>query len=399
MNPELFEKNIGKLIHQAALLPDVATRERARAEFLLAAQPSPTARSWGLAVTAAALLLAALVYGSLHPGASPAPPSVPSKEPQESPPSYTTLQTSGGNDLLKCVLKTTNGAGFGRKLLFEGRSPLPEGVVFHALIMPGAYRLLKGRLEEDPQGISSIPTRLEAGSFTVECEVPRPGITTVEFRAPDYAQDMAVLKQLKIKEAEREWSFVAYSWDDGLLSRLEPQLAELTQLAAEARDLVARVEAACATTEQFKAAEKEFILAARRIEARAKGLSATGLFPAAVHQIASTAGDLAASMAIFTWKDGKFDGPSSYYTDHKRGKTFRGDLFDFDALRRYLDEAVLVGGREFDLWIANDLRRSGLRPLLIDIVNKSAGRPGVAEFAERLKAGTAPVDEIRQIAK
>ena len=39
MNSELFEKNIGKLILQAALPADDATRDRARAEFLRATGP------------------------------------------------------------------------------------------------------------------------------------------------------------------------------------------------------------------------------------------------------------------------------------------------------------------------------------------------------------------------
>src|SRR5579859_2188406 len=46
-------------------------------------------------------------------------------------------------------------------------------------------------------------------------------------------------------------------------------------------------------------------------------------------------------MTIFAWRDGKFEGPIRYYTESRRGKTCRGDLFDFDALRRFLDEAVV----------------------------------------------------------
>ncbi|HEV3027352.1 MAG TPA: hypothetical protein VG457_07245, partial [Planctomycetota bacterium] len=318
------------------------------------------------------------------------------------PPSAATFQITGGNELLKGVLKTAQGDDSSRTLRFEGRSPLPDGVAFQAVLVPTAYRLEKGRLEEEP--LSKIPgsTRLEAGGFTVEWEVPPPGMATLQFRAPDDVQDIPVLSQLKTAEAVRVWSFLAYLWDDRLLAKLEPQLAELTQLAAEMRDLVDRVEASCATMELFKTREKALLADARRMESRMNGIRTTGLFPAAARQVAYTAGDLAAAMSMFTWRDGKFDGPSSYYTNHQRGKTFRGDLFEFDALRRYLDESVIVAGREFDLWIANDLRRSRLRPLLIETVDRSAKRPGVAEFAERLKSGAvdgALIGEIRQIAR
>jgi hypothetical protein len=403
MTSDLFEKNMGKLVRQAALVIDDERRTRARAEFLRAVRATPSGRSGGLAAAAAALLICALLYGAVRSGASTAPPSTPfSKERQEPPPSETTLQISGGNELLRGGLKTSRGADSGRTLRFEGRSPLPEGVVFQIVLVPSVYRLSQGRLEEDPLPSISISSRLEGGVFAVEWEAPRPAMASVQVRAPDHAQDIPVLSRLSTKESAREWAFLAYLWDDGLLSKLEPQLAELTQLAAELRDLVDRVEASCATMELFKAREKALIAEARRMEARANGFSATGLFPAAALQIALTAGDLAASMSLFTWREGKFEGPSSYYTGHKRGKTFRGDLFEFDSLRRYLEESVLVAGREFDLWITDDLRRSGLRPLLITAVDRSAERPGVAEFAERLKSGAADealLGEIRQIAK
>ncbi|HLY75413.1 MAG TPA: hypothetical protein VKU80_14930 [Planctomycetota bacterium] len=403
MSSDLFERNLGRLVRQAALPVDSQRTLRARAEFLRAAESNPTGRSRGLAIAAAALLVCALVYGAMRSefpaGTRPVPFS---KEAQERPPSSTAVRMTGGNEFLTGVLETAKGADSVGRLRFEGHSPLPEGTVFHALLVPAANRLVKGRLEENPLSTFPNPTRLEGGGFTVEWDAPPPGIARVVFRAPDEAQEIPVLNQFRIRESDREWAFVAFLWDDGLLSRLEPQLAELTQLSAEARDLVARAEASCTTVELFKAREKGLIAEARRMEARANGFSTTGLFPAAALQIALTAGDLAVSMSLFTWREGKFDGPSSYYTDHKRGKTFRGDLFEFDALRRYLEEAVVVAGREFDLWIANDLRRSGLRPLLIDAVDRSAKRPGVAEFAERLKSGTpdeALLGEIRQIAK
>ncbi|HVR85499.1 MAG TPA: hypothetical protein VMU54_14375 [Planctomycetota bacterium] len=402
MTSDLFEKNIRMLVRQAALPLENDTRMRARAEFLRAAEATPSGRSGGLAVAAAALLICALLYGAARSGTPPAPPSPPfSRELQEAPPAATTFEISGGNELLKGVLRIVKGADSSRTLRFEGRSPLPEGIAFHAVLMPAVNRLVKGRLEEDSRSAIPTSTRLESGGFTVEWEAPPPGMATLQFRAPDDAQEIPILSLLKTMESAREWSFVALLWDDGLLSKLEPQLGELTQLAADMRDLVARVEASCATMELFKAQEKALIAEARRMEARANGISTTGLFPAASQQIAYTAGDLATSMPIFTWRDGKFDGPSSYYTNHQRGKTFRGDLFDFDALRRYLDECVIVGGREFDLWIANDLRRSGLRPLLIEAVNRSAKRRGVLEFAERLRSGAvdgALLGEIRQIA-
>ena len=105
---------------------------------------------------------------------------------------------------------------------------------------------------------------------------------------------------------------------------------------------------------------------------------------------------------IFKWNEGKFDGPSSYYTNGKRGKLHGGQEFSFDALRRTLDQALVIGGREVDLWILEDRARAGLRPLLIEAVDRSAKRTGVADFVERLKSAEEPdstlIDQIRRIA-
>ncbi|HLY11913.1 MAG TPA: hypothetical protein VKW04_21615 [Planctomycetota bacterium] len=401
MNSEIFDRNLSRLLRPAALPADDARRSRARSEFLRAAGRTSGARSRGLAVAAAALLIGALVYGSTRPAPPTVPPSPPFLKRTQDPGSpFTTVQRSGGNDLVTGVLRSATSDRPGGRLRFEGRSTLPEGVCFQAVVGPTVPSLVKGRLEESGTGLQSVAASLEQGMFGMEWNSTGPAIVTIELKVPDSLQSMDLVQQLKIREADRSWSFVGYAWDDGLLSRLEPQLAELSDLVGELRSLVARVEASCASIDLFKASEKALIAVAQRVESRAQGFVTAGLYPASASQIAFTARDLATSMAIFTWTDGTFDGPKSYYTDHKRGKTFRGDPFEFDALRRYLDEAVVVMGREFDLWILADLRRKGLRPVLTEAVDRSAKRPGIAEFADRLKSGhpdPALIDAIRQI--
>jgi len=221
--------------------------------------------------------------------------------------------------------------------------------------------------------------------------------------APDSFQEMKQLEALKgLPEASRVWTFEYRAWDDSVLAKLDPQLEELAALAREARALVGRVERSCDDPDRFRRLEKELLSASRLLESRANAFADAGLIPAGAREVARTAGDLAGSMSIFKWNEGKFDGPSSYYTNGKRARLHGGREFSFDALRGALDEALIIGGREVGLWILEDRARAGLRPPLLEAVDRSARRPGVADFAERLKSAEEPdgplLSRIRAVA-
>lgn len=405
MSTERLDRNLSRLLRFAVLPSDGAARSRARAEFLRVAEPASPGRARGLAVAAAAVLIGALVYAAIRDGAPP--PSAPTlpfaREPQEPAAPFKPVPGAGGNPILKGVLTVSRGPGSDRRFRFQGRGGLPEGVALQVQVRRAEQHFLLGRLSEDWQAVQSFTPTQEQGSFDVEWPLSTPGRLSIRVTAPDSIQDLRVLEALnRIPEKERGWTFEYSAWDDSLLANLDPQLAEIAELAREATDLVARAQAACATPERFGAEEKSLIADARRLESRAHGFAAAGLYPAAALELARMAGDFAGSLAIFTWKDGRFEGPSSYYTNHQRGKTYRGDPFDFDALRRYAGEVVLMAGREFDLWIVQDWFRAGTRPLLLDTVDRSAKRIGVADYAERLKAGEPDsrlIDAIRTIVR
>lgn len=400
MNPDVFERNVERLVRKAALPVDGAAIERARARFVRAAGPASTARSRGLALIAASLLFGALVYGV---STSTAPPPRPEpREAQETPVAFTAVPLRGGNEWLKGTLQMSPGArSAAKQLRFEGRSPLPDGLVFQVRVL---------REEESYDGKGLVPSLREEfpkqvalanGDFDLDWQTPRQGRLRLEIAAPDRVQEADVLPSLKLREADRTWTFEAAAWDDRLLAQLEPQLAELASLATELADLVRRVDESCASMELFKPKEKGFAAEAAKLKARCDGFAAAGLYPAAARELSKVCNDLLGALPIFTWEGGRFDGPKSYYTNNRRGKTFRGDAFEFATLRGYLDAAVVVGGREFGLWILKDLARRGPRPELAETAARSASRPGVAPFAARLlgEAGPALEAEIRRMAK
>ncbi len=406
---DVFEKNIAALVKRSALPPDDGRRTRSREEFLRAVRPAPS-RGRQVAVAAAVLLFCGVVYETTTRPLSKLPPAPesPSIGKQSEPP-WTDVPGEGGNDLIHGSLRLARKKGpTGTQALeFRGRTTLPEEFVLRARIMIMEEQLRGGTLTSQPKPQGAANLEVEKGSFLLEQVLHVPALLRIGIDAPSDLQDRTVLELTKTKEADRVCSFQYSVWNQALLTRLEPQLAELADIAREARELVARVQVACATEETFREREKPLTAEASKLQARALGLAANNLYPAAAYALGYTMRDLANALGIFKWKDGKFEGPVSYYTNGKPGRLHRGDEFSFDALRRYLDLAVLISGREFDLWILREFSRAGSTPELALAVSLSEERPGIKEFAPELKALSdvkAPLpptleERIRQVSK
>lgn len=370
---DLFERNVADLVRHGALRPDAGG---ARGRFVAAAGGRPERLAWTFAAGAAAALIAATLVWLTRPDG---PESTPGRLVVE-PVVY--FPTSDGNDLLKGVLTR---AEKGTWLRFEGRSPLPDGLVFQVRVCRLEEKLAAGRLEQVVVDNPSGAAVLEHGMFSYDFPHKRPGFLRLEVSAKDALQDRAVVKVLKTPESEREWTFRHKAWTERTVALFGPQLAESTSLIAETRDLLGRVEAACASEAEFLKQKAALIKEAWRHAARGESFAQEGLYPASARAAVYVARDLATSMEIFTWEGGKFDGPKSYYTDGKRGRDHRQAVFEFSALRGYLDEAVKVAGREFCLWALEEYGRNAVvRPDLAAVVRSSREHPGVAEFVERL---------------
>jgi hypothetical protein len=282
----------------------------------------------------------------------------------------------------KVMLKMSAASKPIRRFRFEVRSFLPEGTVFNLKIEPMRERLDNGRLVPACTKPMDLRPERREGGIEVEWEGPVTEQINILLTAPDYLQDQAVLEKLKDRPELRRTQFNVYSpFDDRWPALVEPQLLELGDFARLAGELFDRVEAACATAELFKSREKELTAEAERLQARIEGFEAAGLYPASARVLVSTVQDLAKSMKDFVWKDGKFDGRSSYYTPGKRGTTHRGDVFGFAELRRYKEEALAVAGKEFLLWIKVDYNRRGLLPDTFERIQKMKSWPSVGPFA------------------
>jgi hypothetical protein len=292
------------------------------------------------------------------------------------------LVGNGGDQNLKGMLRRTDD-----RLHFEGRSPLPDGLVLRVRVERLEIQEQDRVLRTEVCKSFPVTVTVRQGSIAFDWPQQNPGKVRLRVDASEDLQDRELSKQLRekgIPAKELQWTFEYCAWDEKLLSLLGPQLEEVKGLAENVRDLVGRVSQGCEPQAAFEAQKKTLIKEAEKLQAKAQGMAATGLFPEASRRIAYTAGDLAQAMTIFTWKEDKFDGARSYYTNGEKSKTHRAEPFEFAALRKYLDEAVVVGGREFGLWITQEFGRTGPRPLLAETVKPYERRPGLADVAERL---------------
>lgn len=379
MSADPLEKNLGDLIRHGALPLDDERRARARRRFADGiAAPSERA-TWKIAAAAAAVLVAATLVWSARVDRPIVRPG-----PVEAPPSGGISFLSNGGD------RNLQGL-FGRvedRLRFEAQSPLPDGLEFsirvERLEVQEEDRVLKSGVRSSLPGSAT----LRNGVFDFEWPHKGPGRVRLLVTAKDDLQKIEVTKklsELKVPESARRWIFETCAWDEKLLGLLGPQLDEVTGLAEEMSDLVDRVFTASDFKEAIETQKKAFVREAEKLQARADALAASGLFPEAARRIGYTARDLAQAIPIFTWKDGKFVGPRSYYTNGEKAKTHRNEPFEFRALLRDLKDATAIAGREFGLWVFEEFRRAGPRPVLAETVRPHEQRPGLADVAARLK--------------
>jgi hypothetical protein len=190
-------------------------------------------------------------------------------------------------------------------------------------------------------------------------------------------QTPETLAAMKGKYPVRAWTFRAAGWDDAMTGRLAPALDEIGVVAADLGALLKEVEKACVSEARWKAEAPRLVPAARALLARVEALPARTYYPAAGDILHFTARNLAGDCASFAWKAGVFDGPISYHADQQKMKTYRGEAWTFEILRRYAEEAPDVAARELALWIVKDVRRAGPRPAHAELAKRTplANRP------------------------
>lgn len=285
------------------------------------------------------------------------------------------------------------------ELFMNGVCPLSDGVIL---------KLTLSRIVESMVGIQIQPMTLNAGGRTVEISgkkfshtqaIGGPGKYSIQVSILEDLQEKHLAAEVKKKTASKhDWYFEVLVWGDDLVPMLGGKLNELQAHIQDTRELIKKFEKAISSEQGWKADMKGLVQEGNKFLAKMENNELRAFFPATLNALHFTVQNVVGSAPYYLFdKDGKFAGAKDYHTDGKKVLTFRGDEFNWDTVRRYMDDAVSSGGREFCLWVIKDLRRtaSPVRPEVQEALKHHKGLPGVDVYWERLsKAGISDLDPL-----
>lgn len=366
--------DLDRLLHAAVLAP---RPEAAKARFLRSTSP---AASWPAAAAAALIVGAALA--SAFARLETPPPLARDAAPALQEPSWIGLAPLGSDGKLGLRARLPHPRARTPFLRLEGSAELPDRCVLMLLVQREEEsfdgRRLSPRLAAGDGGYA----RILRGRFEQEVLWARPGLLRVQATLGDHDQPPEIRDAIRGKHPVREWRFTGPAWSGAASEGLGAELDAVDADAADLLDLIGRFEKACVTEERWLREAPALKPAARALRDRLeKRLTQTRL-PASTESLRSAARNLDGDNVHFAWEKDAFQGPVSYHAARQKLKTFRGDAWAFSALRRYAEEATDVADREAALWVVKDLRR-GAKPDVDALIK----RPGIAPFAERLRAG------------
>jgi hypothetical protein len=276
-------------------------------------------------------------------------------------------------------------------LRLEGAVPFPD----HAVLKIGLFRSSEdygaGHIVATTVGVGGGVVEVKGKKFVYEPPVQGPGAYQVQVAFMDEFQRPAVMEQLKGKVTKRQWKFDFMAWTDDLLPQIGPRLDEIAVFQRESLDALKRFEEATANEANWKVQQKELVDSVAKLMQKIEKSEGKAHFPAALNQLFYTVRSVHGTSPYFHWENGKFAGGKSYHADNQEIKSHRNEPYTFPNLKKYIEEAVPLAGREMALWILKDIKRAGVvRPEVQEVLKKYGTYAGLAPFAERLGTATPP---------
>jgi hypothetical protein len=277
------------------------------------------------------------------------------------------------------------------ELFMNGGCALSDGVILKVNLSRVAESSMGAEIQPVYVGAGSGTTEIEGKKFSYDTAIDGPGKFVVQVALIDDMQEKHLAAEVKKKAGNRRnWQFELLVWGDDLIPQLSPKLNELHGLIAETRELAKRFEKASASQVQWQAEMKPLVAEGNKFVAKLDRHELKAFYPAAVNGLHYTVRNFVNNAPYYTFAGGKFTGASDYHADNKKVQTFRGEEFNWDNLKRYIEETLPIGGREFSLWIVKDLRRTAgqMRPEILDAIKSQKAAPGVETWSERLSKAT-----------
>lgn len=240
-------------------------------------------------------------------------------------------------------------------------------------------------------GLATIDNK----KFQFDMSIPAPAKYLLEVIYIDDIQQAEIADTLKKKLPQKSWGFEFLGWGDDLVAELGPRLKDVVQLSEEALANVKEWEAVGLEEGAFKAAQAELFKKSTKLLQKMRNSPAKMFYPAAIEQLDSHINNLSGNHKNFTFEKGKFTGARSYHADNQEVKTLRGETFNFENFKRYVQEGPAIAGREYLLWTIKDMRRTSAaapRPEFLAVIKENAKEnAGIGPFAERMEKAT-PAD-------
>jgi hypothetical protein len=276
---------------------------------------------------------------------------------------------------LRATLRTD---GPKTKLRLEGRATLSDQQSVRILLYRLAESVEAGSIVQisSTGGFAVAPVTRKA--YSADASVPGPGF-------------YLAVAEIADQEDPPRWEFRLHMWNDEFVAALPKSAVAFNTLATEAIALIARTEEASASGEVWKKEAPAIERDGNKLVKQADGLS--GTLPAAAGEVSAAVSNLLGTAHYLRWND---SGEREFFDYHTSGKakTHRHAEFSFAELRKYIEEARAIAGRELGLWFVKEARRAKGSATALKAIRQIAEQPGFepktieALFSE-------PADEAR----
>jgi hypothetical protein len=233
--------------------------------------------------------------------------------------------------------------------------------------------------------VAAVAERKLAFQFSVD----RPGRYRRLVELAEDRQDPVLLPAIR-KFPITKWTFDVAAWGDDWILQLGPKLGEIDRFARDAIALVEDYAQAAASKESWSERRPKLEKEADKLVAKFDETKAHHFFAAASREIRESVRNLKGNFALLQYgEDGKCKGPINYMTK-KAGQTIHQEDFTFARVKKDIEEATTLAGREFCLWLVHDVKRAGeRRPAVVDALRLEKRRSGVADLAPSIESANA----------
>ncbi|MBI2931033.1 MAG: hypothetical protein HYY16_05230 [Planctomycetes bacterium] len=247
----------------------------------------------------------------------------------------------------------------GDKLLvkLEGRTSLPDDACLQITLVRLDERCVGTKLESFPNSSGIAEAPVSQKRFAAEISAEGGGLYKAILELRDEAQLDEIRPKIQAQGDRRRWEFVLHGWNDDLLASLPALLTSVDAAVLDMGRLVDEVEQACASAEAWKTDSGRVIKEGETLLRRLQAAPWRTLYPATQGELVSIASNLLATTQFMKWSD---DGSLQEFHDYHTGgkaKTFKHEDFSFAAVRRYVEEAKRIAGRESGLWLVKEFHR------------------------------------------